>query len=162
MSNWKETLAAVAPALATALGGPFAGAATSAISKALLGKDIAPIEDIARAVIGASPEQLMAMQNADKQFSIQMKKLNVEDRKSARKFAIDTSILPQVILSVVYTVGYFSTMYGLFDGALNIPDNIHDLAVSLIGIMTLAQGQILNFWFGSSSGSKEKTSKLVK
>jgi hypothetical protein len=160
MSDWKETLAAVAPALAMALGGPLAGAAVGVIGDQLLGNKSASIEDIAIAISGADPTQLLALKNANKQFAIDEKKLNVEDRKNARKFSMDTSILPQVILSIVYTVGYFSLMYGLFKGTLTIPDNIHDLAVSLIGIMTLAQGQILNFWFGSSSGSKQKTNKL--
>jgi hypothetical protein len=160
MSDWKETLAAVAPALATALGGPLAGAAASVMGQHLLGDSKATMVNIANAIAGATPEELLTIKQADKEFALSAKKLNVQDRGNARKFAFDTTILPQVILSIVYTVGYFSLMYGLFKGDLSIPDNIHDLAVSLIGIMTLAQGQILNFWFGSSSGSKEKTSKL--
>lgn len=160
MSNWKETLAAVAPTLATALGGPLAGAAVGVIGKALLGNAAASMEEVALAVSGATPEQLISIQNADKDFVVQMKKLNVEDRKDARKFALNTSILPQVILSVIYTAGYFYLIYGLGSGSITIPANVEQPFNILLGIMTAAQAQIMNFWFGSSSGSKEKTSKL--
>jgi hypothetical protein len=57
MSNWKQTLMAVAPTLATALGGPLAGAAVGVIGKALLGDDFDG--DIESAVSGATPEQLI-------------------------------------------------------------------------------------------------------
>lgn len=160
MSSWKETLSAVAPMLATALGGPLAGAAVGAIGKALLGDENASMDDIAAAVAGASPEQLLALKTADKQFDLETKKLNIEDRKSARKFAIDTSIFPQVILSIIYTVGYFGLMIMLISGDVIIPDNISGMVMTLIGVMTAAQAQIMNFWFGSSSGSKEKTRKM--
>ncbi len=161
MSDWKKTLAAVAPILATALGGPFAGSAVNVIGKALLGRDGSfTTEMISQAVISATPEQLQALNNADNDFKAKMKGLNVEDRKSARGFAINTTILPQVVLSVIYTIGYFGLIYNLMTGEIVIPEDIIMMVMPLIGIMTGAQTQILNFWFGSSSGSKEKTQKL--
>jgi len=160
MSNWKTTLAAVAPTLATALGGPLAGAATAVIGKALLGDGFTG--DIEAAIAGANPEQLLALKNAEKQFALDSKKLDVEDRKSARKFSVDTSIAPQVILSIIYTVGYFWLMMLLISGEVTIPTDIMPMVMALLGVMTAAQSQIMNFWFGSSSGSKEKTSKLSK
>jgi len=159
MSNWKETLAAIAPTLAAALGGPLAGAAAGAISKVLIG-EAATIEDIAAAVMTASPEQLAQLQAEDKEFALQTKKLNIADRKDARKFAVNTSIAPQVILSIIYTIGYFVLMYALISGNVTIPEDIMPMVTILLGVMTAAQAQIMNFWFGSSSGSKEKTSKL--
>ncbi len=163
MSNWKATLAAVAPALATALGGPLAGAATQVIGSALLGEGRSFDEVmIAEAIIGASPDQLVALKNADNDFKIKVKKLNVEDRNSARKLAIDTSIFPQVLLSTIYTVGYFMLMFELISGGITVSPEMAAPFNILLGIMTAAQAQIMNFWFGSSSGSKEKTSKLSK
>jgi hypothetical protein len=161
MSNWKQTLAAVAPTLAAALGGPLAGAAVNVIGKALLGEDRAFDEDmVSQAVLGANPDQLLALKNADNDFNVQMKKLDVENTKSARKFAVDTSIMPQVFLSIVYTVGYFLLVYALMSGEITIEPSIMPMVTTLLGVMTAAQAQIMNFWFGSSSGSKEKTSKL--
>ncbi len=160
MSNWKKTLSAIAPSLATALGGPLAGAAVGVISKALLGKDSATAAEIAAAVAGATPEQLIDLQNADNEFQLRTKELDIQDRQSARKLAIDTGILPQIILSSIYTVGYFCLMFMLINGDVSIPEDISGMVMALIGVMTAAQAQIMNFWFGSSSGSKEKTKKM--
>ena len=160
MSDWKETLAAVAPALATALGGPLAGAAASVIGGHLMGDSKATMVNIANAIAGASPEELLKLQVADKQFALDAKKLDVEDRKGARNLAINTTIMPQVTLSIIYTVGYFYLIIGLGSGEINIPESVTQPFNILLGIMTAAQAQIMNFWFGSSSGSKEKTSKL--
>jgi hypothetical protein len=52
-------------------------------------------------------------------------------------------------------------MAALLSGQVIIPPDIKDMVMTLLGIMTAAQAQIMNFWFGSSSGSKEKTSKLA-
>lgn len=160
MTNWKRTLSAVAPTLATALGGPLAGAAVGVISQALLGRDGATSAEIAAAIGIASPEQLVSLQNADNEFLLRTQELDVKDRQSARKLAIDTTIVPQVILSSIYTMGYFWLMAMLINGEVTIPDDISGMVMALIGVMTAAQAQIMNFWFGSSSGSKEKSKRL--
>jgi len=161
MSNWKQTLAAVAPTLAAAIGGPLAGAAVNVIGQALIGREGAFDEAmISQAVLGATPDQLLALKAADGNFSVQMKKLDIQDRQSARKLAIDTGILPQITLSSIYTVGYFWLMFMLINGDVSIPEDISGMVMALIGVMTAAQAQIMNFWFGSSSGSKEKTKRM--
>jgi len=163
MSNWKATLAAVAPTLAMALGGPLAGAAVQVIGSALLGEGRTFDEDmISQAIMGANPDQLVALKNADNDFEVKIKELNIQDRNSARKLAVDTSILPQVTLSVIYTVGYFMLMFELIGGGITVSPEMSAPFNILLGIMTAAQAQIMNFWFGSSSGSKEKTRKLSK
>ena len=66
---------------------------------------------------------------------------------------------PQMILSVVYTFAYFTLVFGLLVSEkppFAIPEARGDIIIGLIGILTAAQTQILNFWFGSSSGSKDK------
>jgi len=159
--NWKQTLAAVAPSLAGAIGGPLAFSAVKRIGQVLIGDEFDGDEsDIETAIMGASPEQLLALKNADNTFKVQMKKLDVGNTQGARKLAIDTSILPQVALSIIYTLGYFYLIYGLGSGEITIPEKVAQPFNILLGIMTGAQAQIMNFWFGSSSGSKEKTSKL--
>jgi len=161
MSNWKETLAAVAPTLAAGLGGPFAGTIVGAISKKLLGVEDATESQVADAIKKASPEQLVALQEINNQYEIDMKSLDVKNTEGARNLAIKTSIAPQVTLSTIYTIGYFGLMAALLSGKVSIPIDIKDMVMTLLGIMTAAQAQIMNFWFGSSSGSKEKTNKLA-
>ena len=158
--DWKEVLAAVAPTLATALGGPLAGNAVAIIGSMLLGKHDATEEEIAVVMTTTTPAELLKLKAADAQFKKDMKSLDIDDRKSARKLAVDTSIAPQVSLSVIYTVGYFALLYLLISGEVTIPAGIQPMVTILLGVMTAAQAQIMNFWFGSSSGSKEKTGKL--
>jgi hypothetical protein len=160
MSDWREVLAAVAPTLATALGGPLAGTAVAIIGRKLLGKDNASETEIEMALSVADPTELLKLKEADNQFKIDMKALDVENTQGARKLAIDTGIAPQVILSSIYTGGYFWLMGSLIGGEVVIAQDIQSLVFPLIGVMSAAQIQIMNFWFGSSSGSKEKTKKL--
>ena len=158
--DWKETLAAVAPTLATALGSPLAGTAVAIIGRKLLGKDDATEEDIARALGSADPTELLKLKEADQQFKKDMKALDIQNTQGARKLAIDTSIAPQVLLSIIYTGGYFWLMFMLISGGVTIPTDIMPMVMTLLGVLTAGQAQIMNFWFGSSSGSKEKTSQL--
>lgn len=168
--DWKKTLATVAPILAGALGSPMAGAAVSVLAKEFLGDEAATEEDVAAAIIGANPEQLAKLREIEAQFKLDMKKLNVdvlkleaEDRDSARGMAKLVGIAPQVVLSIVYNVGYFVILYQFINSAMN--DSIGDwqkgVIGTLVGILTAAIPQINNFWFGSSSGSKNKTQHLA-
>ena len=76
--NWKDTLGAIAPTLATALGGPMAGAATKFIADKLLGNENAEQSDIEAAIINASPEDLTRLKELDNDFKLGMKKLDVD------------------------------------------------------------------------------------
>jgi 4-hydroxybenzoate polyprenyltransferase len=159
MSSWKETLGAVAPALAAALGGPLAGAAVGVIAKAL-GVEASTTDELSSLIGGATPEQLLLLKNADNDFVKSMKELEIEDRKSARTMAQTIGSAPQMVLSAIYSVGYFLMLYALVNGGVTVPDGLKDSFTMLLGVMTAAQAQIMNFWFGSSSGSKDKTKKL--
>ena len=66
----------MAPAIGTVLGGPLAGVATQAVVAALGLPQNSPDDAIAAAVQNASPETLLALKNADKDFAL--------DRKSTR------------------------------------------------------------------------------
>ena len=89
--NWKSIVGTVAPALATALGGPLAGMATAAIAKACGLGDGASQEDVMAAVQNMTPEQLAALKQAEFEFKSRMKELDVDlvriaaaDRDSAK------------------------------------------------------------------------------
>ena len=162
MSDWKGVLAKVAPTLAAALGGPFAGIAANTICSVLTGRDVSDAgEDMIAGIVAQSdPNALLKLKKADNQFKKDMKELDIKDRDSARDLAKSTTITPQVVLSVIYTIGYFWLMYSLIQGDVTIQEDIMPLVMGLLGVMTAAQAQIMNFWFGSSSGSKEKTDAL--
>lgn len=165
----KGILGTVAPLIGAAVGGPF-GAIGAKFAMEALGID-SEVPDakqqLEERIANPTAEDVIALRKADNDFKVQMadmgireEQLNVDDRASARGLAIAKGIIPQVILSTVYTIGFFTVMYFFMTGAVKVPEGQEVLFGSLIGILTGAQIQIMNFWFGSSSGSKEKTAKL--
>ena len=159
--KWKDLLKQVAPTLGGALGGIVGGpigaaAAQQALSRVLLGKDSAEEAELEAAFLTASPDQLLLLKEADYQFERDMAEIGFKDRNSARDLA-KTNMLPQVILSTVYTSAFVFVFYEMLNGDMNYGPQQATLITSLMSILTAGQVQILNFWFGSSHGSKRKT-----
>lgn len=168
--GWKDVLRNVAPTLATTLtgGNPLAGTAVKFISEKLLGKPDASEDELEAAIVGATPDQLAKLKQIDNDFKVEMEQLGIdlekvhqEDRGDARDMA-KANMMPQIILSAAFILGYFSVCFLLFtSSAITEMDDFAKGQIGImLGILTAAIPQILNFWFGSSSGSKEKTRKL--
>jgi len=162
----KGLLGAVAPTLATAVSGPFSGVAMKFLADKFTGGNTGEVEDF---LLAGSPEVMAQLKMADKDFDVQMKKLDIDimkidagDRASARDLAKTKGMAPQIILSVVYSVGYFAVVYMFMMGHINVEPAHEVMFGGLLGVLTTAQVQIMNFWFGSSSGSKQKTDALAK
>ena len=162
--DWIRTLAAVAPAIATAIGSPIAGLAVKIATDALgISSDK---ESLEKAILSGSPEMLYKLKEADLNFKLEAKKLGIdlekihaEDRSSARELA-KVNMTPQIILSTIYTAGYCAVLWQFVSGEVNIPPELESTFNVILGVLTAAQTQIMNFWFGSSSGSKDKTYKM--
>lgn len=63
----------------------------------------------------------------------------------------------QVMLSVVFIVGYFYVLNLFLFGSVRVPGEYHDMMIALLGVLTGALGLIMNFWFSrqrSSEGDK--------
>jgi hypothetical protein len=165
--SWKETLATVAPVLGAALGGPVGGVATKFIADKLLGKPTATSKEIEQAIVSASPEELSKLRELDNQFEIEMKKLDIDvfalevkDRDSARQlFKVDK--WPQITLSGLFIVGYFVILGLLLSNTITITEDLKAPVMLLIGLITREVPTIMQFWFGSSSGSKDKTAQKL-
>ena len=163
--NWKEMVGSVAPLLGTALGGPLGGMAGKFLADAL-GVQPDALEDT---ILGANPETLLLIKNSEHDFKAKMKelgiseeKLHMEDRSSARLMAINTTLLPQAIISGIFISGFILILYTVFTGEIDLDGTMKDAALLLLGILSAGITQIMNFFFGSSSGSKEKTNLLGK
>ena len=166
MSDWKKILGGIAPTIATAMGGPMAGAAVKFLSNSLMGHNDATEDEIKDYLVSADPQQLANIKEIDNNFKAKMKeldvdiyKLNVENTKSARSMAEKTTMWPQIILSSIFVVGYFAILILLASGIFVIPEQIKDTLILLLGVMTREMPTIMQFWFGSSFGSKKKTEK---
>lgn len=165
--NWKEIVRNIAPIIGSTIGGPFGGAAMAALSNTILGKPDGTEKEIEIALQQATPEQLVALKQADNDFKIKMADLGVKedelfykDVASARKL-FTVNIWPQIILSAFYTIGYFIVLILLMTKAIDLSVEMQPTFNIILGVLTAAIPMILQFWFGSSNGSKEKTAGLI-
>ena len=165
--DWKKTLGVVAPALASAFGGPMAGVAVKMAGDAL-GLSNASESDIEAAIAGGNPEVLLKLKNADHQFKVEMKSLDVDiervhasDRASARALAMAKGFNPQMVLSALFVAGFIYVLGLLFVGKGELDVAMMQPAMYLLGILSAGIIQIMNFWFGSSAGSKQKADQMA-
>lgn len=171
----KSILQGVAPVLGTALGGPVGGAAASMISKAIFGDEQHSQEEIAEKLASGNltPEQFAALKKAEFDFkkhlsdnNIKIDEIAAQDRKSARSLTLGLATAGHraawsaPIISVVVVVGFFLIIYALFRN--EIPEGSREIALILLGALGAGFTQVLNFWLGSSKGSKDKTEALTE
>ena len=166
--DWKGLLGSVAPMLGTAIGGPFGSIAGKMLGDALLGDENATEKQIAKAIQHATPADLVKLKEVEHNFTMTMKELDIkeeqlhaDDRASARDMMTKTSMTPQVVLSAIFIGCYFALLYVLLLSQVTIKPEIKDMLYILVGILTREVPTIMQFWFGSSSGSKEKNDKLA-
>lgn len=169
--EWKNLISTIAPTIATAFGGPLAGVATSAISKAVLGKSDGTDEELNNALIATSPEMLVKIKEVDEQFKIRMQELSIdlekisfENVKDARNREIEIAKLQKPdhtpkILAYLAIIGFFVILYALF--VRTLPEGLpRDAFLILMGTLTKIVGDLYNYYFGSSAGSARKTDMI--
>jgi len=156
----------IAPTIATALGGPLAGAAVKTLSGVLLGHDSGSTADVAEALQNASPDQLAALKKVDADFQVQMKALNIDlakiaadDRKSAREMqmAVRSNLVPT--LAVMVIASFIAVTIGTLMGYAKIESA---MAGTLVGYISAKAELVLSFYFGSSADSEKKDEMIYK
>jgi len=159
-----DWLKQIAPTIATALGGPLAGMAVSAISKAI-GVDPEKVGDLISSN-KLSAEQIaqvklaeIELQKQAQELGLNFEKLEVEDRKSARDMQSATRSLMPPILAGAVTVGFFSIMVMMFFQKID-PSN--PAILMMLGSLGTSWTGIIAYYFGSSAGSQAKTDLLSK
>jgi len=156
-----DWLTQIAPTIATALGGPLAGMAVTAVSKAI---GVAPEE--VQNVISAGKldaSQVAAIQQAELELKKQAQEMNLDfaklandDRKSARDMqSVTKSIIPPV-LALLVTLGFFGILIGLMTKAFATSDAL----MLMLGSLGTAWTGIIAFYFGSSASSQNKDALL--
>jgi hypothetical protein len=159
-----DWLKQIAPTIATAMGGPLAGMAVSAISKAI-GVDETKVGDLI-ANNKLSAEQIaqvklaeIELQKQAQELGLNFAKLEVEDRKSAREMQATTRSMMPPILAGSVTVGFFAIMTLMF---FNKVDSNNPAILMMLGSLGTAWTGIIAYYFGSSAGSQAKTDLLSK
>jgi len=159
-----EWLKQIAPTIATALGGPLAGMAVSAISKAV-GVDEDKVQDLISSN-KMTPDQIaqvklaeIELKRQENELGLNFESLAVDDRKSAREIQATTrSIVPPVLAAIV-TLGFFGIMVMMLLGKV---DSNNPAILMMLGSLGTAWTGIIAYYFGSSAGSQAKTDLLSK
>ena len=166
LKSFGPLLGQVAPTIATALGGPLAGVAVKTLSTVLLGRDDGSSEDVSNALAAASPEQLAQIKQIDADFKVRMKELDIDleriasgDRDSARQMQVQTQDWIPRVLALLITIGFFGILtYMLLNG---MPPSGTEALLMMLGALGTAWTGVVNFYYGSSAGSKAKTDAMA-
>jgi hypothetical protein len=158
-----EWLTQIAPSIATALGGPLAGLAVTALSKAL-GVDEKDVQNTIQSG-KLSAEQLASIKQAElelkakaQQLGLDFEKLANDDRKSARDLQVSTKSIVPPLLAMVVTTGFFGILFALMMGYATKSDEL----MIMLGSLGTAWTGIIGFYFGSSAGSQDKDKMLYR
>lgn len=164
--NWIETLKAVAPTVATALGGPLAGAAVSALG-GILGVPDATQDTIAKLFKDGqlSQEHLaeirkleLEYQNNEKERGFKYAELEYKNQDSARQMQIATHSRMPAILTVMVTIGFFGILTLLF---FHPELKGNEIVMMMVGQLSAVWAGCVAFYTGTTFGSANKNAMLV-
>jgi len=152
----KNVVGAVAPTIGQALGGPLGGAAMNVVANALGCEPNA--RSVERAVREATPEQLLALKNAELEFEVKMKELEVDvfaletaDKQDARThFARDWTAKIIGLTMVLFFCAYIAMIT-----VMPPEQNSMELINLVLGYMGGLVSAVISFYFGASNSSKE-------
>lgn len=160
----KQILGTLAPMLGTAIGGPFGALAGAALSQALgTPPDDAKATEVA--LLGASPDTLLKVKQAEQDFTLKMRELGISEEKlvfddvaNARGREIALKDQTPAILAYVITIGFFGTLgFMLWFGK---PAVGGDALLVMLGSLGTAWAGVVAYYFGSSSGSARKDATI--
>ena len=156
-----EWLKSVAPTIASALGGPLAGLAVEAVSKAIGidPKDVQSTIDSGKLTseqIGQIKLAEIEMAARAQELGLDFEKLSVQDRSSARDMQSATRSMIPSVLAMLVTVGFFGILVGLMTEQFKTSDAL----MMMLGSLGTAWTGIIAFYFGSSAGSQAKDQLL--
>ena len=165
IAKFGPLLGQIAPSIATALGGPLAGVAVRSLSNALFGHEDGTEQQVSDALSSATPDQLATIKKIDADFKVRMKELDIDlerisagDRDSARQMQRDTKDWVPKVLAIVITLGFFGILiWMLLNG---MPKTGTEALLMMLGALGTAWTGVVNFYYGSSAGSKAKTDAL--
>jgi hypothetical protein len=158
MNELLKLLGNIAPALASIVAGPLGGMAVSAIASKLGVEDT--VEAVTKA-ISADPDAALKLAQID------LDKLKAEYANTADARAMQVTALNQSdVFSkrfTMYLTTFWSVAATVYIGFITfsvIPDKNIRFADTILGfVLGTVLATMLNFWFGSSIGSKEKDKK---
>lgn len=167
--DWKSVLGKLAPTVVSATLGPAAGLALEAIGN-LLGiseptqekiRDFIESGHLTADHIFELKKLELQYQNDEKERGFKYADLEFKDRDSARKASVEGGTLGKLFWFSIWlvTTVLISELIVLRYG---IPHGVPEIVVGrILGLLDSIAIQVLNFWFGTSSGSVRKTDLMV-
>ena len=160
----------VAPTVATAILGPAGGAAVNGLCSILgINTESSP-DEVETALQKATPEQWLKI----KEFELEYKKQEVreaeiakEDRDSARNREIEIKktgakdYMPAFI-AIVVSVAIIGAMISIMFFGKHINLQLKEVIVFMLGCIFGAFSSIVNYYFGTSKSSSDKTKMIEK
>jgi hypothetical protein len=184
--DWKDVGSKVldaAPMIGSLLGGPLGGAAgglIKVIGSALGLKPDETTPDKIMEVLELDPNAVLKFKELEMANKTQLRKLLLEqdkmylqDRQDARRRqwesekATGKRDINLYVLAWLFVVGFFTTIIVMTALALtgkmpeSMPQYIVFLLGSLFGTLTSGTGAVIQYFFGSSKGSSDKTSTMA-
>ena len=165
--DWLNTLKTVAPTVASAMGGPLAGEAVSALIGVVGGQDA---EDVRKIIEGGrlTTEQIGQLRQLELQFQenerergFKYAELAFKDRDSARQANVaGATQRPLFWLSVVLLLLCLGTEITVL--VRGLPQGTSELVVGrVLGLLDAIAMTVLAYWYGTSSSSATKTQMLL-
>ena len=153
----KNVVGSIAPSLGSALGGPLGGMATKVLCETLGCKS--DRKSIDAAIQQATPEQLLQLKKAEKDFELRMKELDVdvfkletEDKQDARgRFSKDWTARIMGLAVLGGFLGY------IFLVTLQPQEQNSEALINLVlGYLGGLASAVISFYFGASNSQKEE------
>lgn len=161
MNELLRLLGNIAPALATAVAGPLGGFAVSAIASKLGVADT--VEAVTKAM-SADPDAALKLAQIDLE-TMKVEQANTADARAMQVAALQQSDVFSKRFPM-YLTAFWSLCAAVYIGFITfsiIPEPNVRFADTILGfILGTVIATMLNFWFGSSIGSKEKGEALRK
>lgn len=167
MADWKDVLSTLAPTVASALGGPLAGAAVTAIG-AIFGVKDSTTKDIADAFssgkltaeqLGKIKELELEYQNNEKERQFKYAELEFKDVDSARRRETIVKDNTNKILAYIVVGAFIAMAWSVLSGTATV-DSV--LAGTIIGYVSAKCEQVLSYYFGSTKSSARKTELIAQ
>lgn len=166
-----KQIAKMAPLLGTAIGGPVGGAAGGLISAIASKFGVEAEPDIISQAITADPQAALKLREIEANNRVELEKLAVEsdkmyllDRQSAREREIEVVKATGKVDKNLYVLAWavvilFFVLVGILMFVTLPGDNLGPVN-QLFGAMAAGFGMVLQYFFGSSKSSSDKTKLL--
>lgn len=172
--EWKDVGGAIkkfAPILGTVIGGPAGGALGGVVSTVAsafgLGEEEATPQKLSD-IISSDPEAAIKLKQIESEHKIELEKLafqmesiRLADTQNARKREMDIVKATGkrdwnlYALSWIVVAGFFSLCAMLM--VVSLPKGQNEVIFMLFGALSSGFGQVLQYFFGSSKSSTDKT-----